>query len=83
MIILVSILLLIAMFFIMPFLAFGGGWLLGQLIKITIGGFIVQGFELVGLHIPLESLPLFFAVLNVVAMFFHSVPSNTFNNKKD
>lgn len=83
MIILVSILLLIAMFFIMPFLAFGGGWLLGWLIKITIGGFIVQGFELVGLHIPLESLPLFFAVLNVVAMFFHSFTGNTLNNKKD
>ena len=71
--ILLAVLLVLAMFFIAPFLSFGLGWLAGWFIKITIGGFIVKGFDLVGIHIPLESLPLFFAVLNVIAMFFKGI----------
>ena len=53
-----------------PFICFGGGWLIGQLIRLTIGGFIVDGFALVGLNISRESLPLFFGTLSVIASFF-------------
>lgn len=85
MMIFITILLVIAAIFIVPILAFGCGWVIGLFIKITIGSFIVEGLKLVGINIPLDSLPLFFAVLNTIAMFFHSYTSagtsNLFKNK--
>lgn len=81
--ILLTIILLTILFFIYPFITFGLGWLLGWVIKITIGGLIVNGFNLVGLHIPLESLPLFFGVLSVVAGFFRNFSElSTFGKDK-
>ena len=64
--------------FVAPFLNFLGGWISGWLIKITIGNMIVSGLSLIGIHIPIESFPLFFGTLNVIAGFFHAT---TINNK--
>ena len=74
--ILLAVLLVILIFFISPFVSFGLGWLVGWFIKITIGSLIVKGFNLVGIHIPIESLPLFFGVLNVIASFFKTLPES-------
>ncbi len=73
---LVAILIVVGAFFIFPFISFMGGWFLGWLIKITIGGSIVNGLALVGLQIPLESLPLFFGTLAVISSFFKMPNTN-------
>ncbi len=54
----------------LPFLYFIGGWVSGLIIKIIIGSSIVKGLSLIGLHLSLNHLPLFFGTLNVIASFF-------------
>lgn len=68
-------------FFITPFISFAMGFLVGLIIKITIGANIVAGLGLVGLNIPLNSLPLFFATLTVIASFFNPTPSSINKSK--
>ena len=68
-------------FFITPFISFAMGFLVGLIIKITIGANIVAGLGLVGLNIPLDSLPLFFATLTVIASFFNTTPSSINKSK--
>ena len=72
----IAAVILIIAFFISPFLHFLGGWIAGWLIKVTIGGFIINGLAIVGLQIPIESLPLFFGTLAVVASFFKTYNAN-------
>lgn len=70
------ILLIIIIDIFLPFIEFLGGWITGWLIKITIGTFVTSGFALVGFHLPLDSFPLFFGTLAVVAGFFKSYDFN-------
>lgn len=64
------ILITIIMFFVLPFINFACGFLAGLIIKVTIGTYIIAGLNLIGLNISLNSLPLFFATLAVIASFF-------------
>ena len=75
------ILLTIIIGIFLPFIEFLGGWITGWLIKITIGPLIASGFALIGFYLPLNSFPLFFGTLAIVAGFFKTYNSN-FNNKR-
>lgn len=77
--IIVTILVMIGVFFIMPFISFGLGWLSGWIIQITIGSSIVNGLALIGVNLPLDRLPLFFGTLAIIANFFKTTLKTTFN----
>lgn len=68
--IIINIIIFIILFLTVPFLHFLGGYITGFIIKITIGSSITAGLALMGLNIPLDNLPLFFATINVIASFF-------------
>lgn len=69
---LLGIILIFAIVLISPVLYFFGGWITGWIIKITIGNAITSGLALIGLNIPIDKLPLFFATIAIIASFFHS-----------
>ena len=79
--IIISIIIFIIVFLTVPFLKFLGGYITGFIIKVTIGSSITAGLALIGLNIPLDSLPLFFATINVIASFFMTPPSTSFKTK--
>ena len=74
--ILCLILFTVIAFFIAPFLSFLGGWIVGNIITITIGGSIVNGLALLNLNVPLERLPIFFGTIAVIASFFKTYITN-------
>ena len=68
---------IIIILFIFPWLSFWFGYFCGWLSKITIGKYLVEGFSLVGLTIPLNKVPLLSGVIGWVACFFGSAASVT------
>jgi len=78
--VIITILVTIVAFFVMPFIYFGLGWLSGWIIQITIGSSIVNGLSLIGINLPLDQLPLFFGTLVIIASFFKTtLDVNTFS----
>ena len=62
----------LGLIFIVPFLSFIIGLIIGWLIKISFGAMFISGLKLIGLDIPIESIPLLCGVLNVIGSFFRS-----------
>lgn len=63
---------------IAPLLIFFGAYLCGIIAKITIGKWLVAGFALLGIEIPLESIPLLAGTLGWIGAYFR----NTVNYNK-
>lgn len=63
----ITILLLI---FIVPFLSFWLCYFVGWISKIFIGKYLVEGFALVGIDLPLNKIPLLAGCLGWIASFF-------------
>ena len=74
--------LLVLAIFIEPFLLFWLGYFSGWIAKLIIGKYIVAGFALLGITLPLDSIPLFAGVLAWIGSFFKnsSFKANTNNN---
>lgn len=63
----ITILLLI---FIVPFLSFWLCYFVGWISKIFIGKYLVEGFALIGINLPLNKIPLLAGCLGWIASFF-------------
>lgn len=63
---------IILMIFVIPWLSFWLCYLGGMIAKIVIGKYLVEGFALLGLTIPLEKIPLIAGVFGWIASFFIS-----------
>ena len=68
--------LIVGLCFLYPLLSFIVGWIVGCIIKVTMGASIISGLAIVGINLPLEKIPLFFGTLAVIASFFHSPEIN-------
>ena len=53
-----------------PFLGFFLGWGLGWVLNLIMGTWIIDGLGLFGLNISPEMIPLFFAIVGLIASFF-------------
>lgn len=75
-----AIMLIAILIFIVPWasfwLAYFGGWIS----KIVIGDYLVKGFGLLGLTIPLDKIPLLAGVLGWIGGFF--ISTNTIKTNK-
>lgn len=71
-IILGAIALIVLIIFIGPWICFWLAYFGGWIAKITIGKYIVAGFKLFGITIPLDKIPLAAGVLGWIGGFFKS-----------
>ena len=62
----------IAIIIIEPFITFGFGFLMGLILKITIGPLMVSGLAAMGITIALKDIPIIWAVLSVISNLFTS-----------
>lgn len=56
--------------FIVPLLVFWISYFVGWISKIFIGKYLVEGFALVGINLPLNKIPLLAGCLGWIASFF-------------
>lgn len=76
----------IAIIIIEPFITFGLGFLMGLILKITIGPLMVSGLAAMGITIALKDIPIIWATLSVISGLFKSeIVSNIrqLKNKKN
>lgn len=67
-----------------PFLCFLEGWIIGLLIKATIGSIFITGLKLIGLNITLDTIPLLCGTLAIIGSFFKTgLSSSSFKMKKE
>lgn len=62
----------IAIIIIEPFITFGLGFLMGLILKITIGPLMVSGLTAMGITITLKDIPIIWATLSVISGLFKS-----------
>ena len=62
----------IAIIIIDPFITFGFGFLMGLILKNTIGPLMVSGLAAMGITIALKDIPIIWAVLSVISGLFKS-----------
>ena len=70
---------IILIIFIAPWLSFWLAYFGGWIAKITIGKYLVEGFSLFGIAIPLDKIPLVAGFLGWIGGFFkayHSIGKN-------
>ena len=67
--------LIIILIFIAPWVSFWLAYFGGWISKIVIGNYIVKGFALLGITVPLDKIPLLAGVLGWIGGFFKSVGS--------
>lgn len=72
--------LLILIFFIAPWVSFWLAYFGGWIAKITIGKYLVSGFKLFGITIPINKIPLVAGVLGWIGGFFKTFK---YNKNKD
>ena len=53
-----------------PFAGFFIGWGLGWILNLIMGSWIIDGLNLFGLNVAPQMIPLFFAMIGLVASFF-------------
>ena len=70
--ILLTFFIIVGLIFIAPIVTFGLSYFAGWLAKITIGGFIVEGFSSLGLTVLRDDIPLIAGVIGWIAGFFSS-----------
>ena len=73
--------LIIILIFIGPWISFWLAYFSGWIAKITVGKYLVSGFGLLGLDIPLEKIPLLAGVLGFIGSFFKSTNYKIPNKK--
>ena len=66
----------IVIIFIWPWLSFWVAYFLGWITKITIGKYIVEGFALLNIDLPLNKIPLLAGVLGWIGGFFIGTKGN-------
>ena len=66
----------IVIIFIWPWLSFWVAYFLGWITKITIGKYIVEGFALLNIDLPLNKVPLLAGVLGWIGGFFTGTKTN-------
>ena len=69
--------LIIIAIFIAPWLSFWLAYFGGWIAKITIGNYIVKGFALLGITLPLNKIPLIAGVLGWIGGFFKNISTGT------
>ena len=57
-----------------PFLSFFLGWGVGWILNLIMGSWIIDGLALFNLNIAPETVPLFFAIVALIAAFFGVAP---------
>ena len=70
--ILLTFFIIAGLIFIAPIVTFGLSYFAGWIAKITIGGFIVEGFSSLGLSVLRDDIPLIAGVIGWIAGFFSS-----------
>lgn len=69
---------------LIPFIGFFLGWGLGWVLNLIIGSWIIDGLSLFGLNISPEMIPLFFAIVGLIASFFGASSTiKNIGNKKE
>lgn len=63
---------------LIPFVGFFLGWGLGWVLNLIMGSWIINGLSLFGLNVTPEMIPLFFAIVGLIASFFGA--SSTIKN---
>jgi len=76
----ITLLTILVMLILMPFLYFGLGWLEGLIIKATIGQIVLRGLMLIGLNISADNLPLLCATLSLLGGLFFTSSVRKVNN---
>ena len=66
----------IVIIFIWPWLSFWVAYFLGWITKITIGKYIIEGFALLNIDLPLDKVPLLAGVLGWIGGFFTGTKNN-------
>lgn len=66
---------------LMPFIGFFFGWGLGWVLNLIMGPWIIDGLGLFGLNITPEMIPLFFAIVGLIASFFRISNVGSHNTK--
>ena len=79
----VTLIALVIVFFIAPFVAFWSGYLVGIVAKMTIGNSFVLGASKLGLSFKAKDIPLIFGFLNCVAITFCNNSLNFKNKNKN
>ena len=80
--IIATIVLLIIVIFIMPWLLFWIGYAAGWITKITIGKYIIEGLALFNINIPLDKIPLISGVITWFTGMFISKSNIKTNNQE-
>ena len=57
-------------FFIIPFVSFWLAYLGGWIAKIMIGKYLVEGFDILGITLPIDKVPLIAGVLGWIGGYF-------------
>lgn len=73
---LTALIVIVIVILVSPFISFGVCYIAGLIAKATIGNFLVDGFALFNLNIPLDKIPLAAGILGWVASFFKEVRMN-------
>lgn len=73
----------IAIIIIEPFITFGLGFLMGLILKITIGPLMVSGLAAIGITIALKDIPIIWATLSVISGLFKSEIVSNIRQLKD
>lgn len=68
---------------LIPFIGFFLGWGLGWILNLIMGPWIIDGLSLFGLSIAPEMIPLFFAIVSLIASFFGIYNAGSFNKNKE
>ena len=67
----------IALIFILPWIAFWLAYFGGWIAKILIGKQLVNGFALIGITLPIDKIPLLAGTLGWIGGFFKAINTNT------
>ena len=74
------IIFILVTFFIAPWLIFWVAYFSGWIAKITIGNYIVNGFNVVGITIAKDQIPLLAGILGWIGSFFTSLSTSKKGN---
>ena len=75
-----TVILMLITIFIAPWLVFWIAYFTGWITKITIGNYIVNGFNVVGITIAKDQIPLLAGILGWIGSFFTSLSTSKKGN---
>ena len=74
---------LICVLFLAPFIYFLYGYIMGWIIKFTLGNIIVSGLFALGVDFPKDSLPFICGIISLIASFFRDLTFSYKANEDD